>query len=280
MVHAAIINSASRPRPLFLSNDRLCRSRRGVAEAVLESSRTTYRPVRPSSPVYTSGVPIPKVPKLTEASEYAGQAAVHVACTQLGSRYTTTQARRVVAEWVDLLSGERTAISDLQFLTRTPKRLFSALSGQTQLRRLVVKWGDYDDLAPLEDLQELECLELGGASAVTQVGPLATLDKLKTLAIEGFRRIDDTTPLGHLVNLTDLELGGDWISPRNAHVSSIAFLRELNKLEKVLLHTLFVDDRDYSALLSLPRLSWVRVMATKGMEPSFDRLKRALPWVS
>lgn len=86
--------------------------------------------------------------------------------------------------------------------------------------------------------------------------------------------------LGHLVNLTDLELGGDWISPRNAHVSSIAFLRELNKLEKVLLHTLFVDDRDYSALLSLPRLSWVRVMATKGMEPSFDHLKRALPWVS
>lgn len=225
-------------------------------------------------------MPIPEVPRLKEASEYAGQAAIHVACTQLGNAYTPTQARRVVAEWVDMLSGERTAISDLQFLTRTPKRLFNALSGQTQLRRLVVKWGDYDDLASLQGLQELECLELRGASAVTRVGPLATLDKLKKLAVEGFRRIDDTTPLGHLIKLTDLELGGDWMSPRNAHVSSIRFLRELNQLEKVLLHTIVVEDRDYSALLSMPSLSWVRVMATKGMEPSIDHLKRTLPWVS
>lgn len=225
-------------------------------------------------------MPIPKVPKLTEASEYAGQAAIHVACTQLGSSYTPTQARRAVAEWVDLLSGEPTAITDLQFLTRTPKRLFNALSGQTQLRRLVVKWGDYDDLTPLEGLQELRLLELGGASAVSQVGPLAALDKLRTLVLEGFRRIDDTMPLGHLVKLTDLELGGDWMSPRNAHVSSIGFLRELNQLEKVLLHTIVVEDRDYSPLLSLSRLKWVRAMATKGMEPSIDHLKRTLPWVS
>lgn len=166
-------------------------------------------------------------PVLTEASEYAGQSTVQVACTQLDSGYTPAQARRVVAEWAELLSGEQTVIRDLQFVTRTPKRLFAALSGQVQLRRLVVKWGDYDDLSSLQGLRGLECLELRGASAVTDVGPLAALDQLKALAVEGFHRLDDLTPLGQLNQLTDLELGGNWMAPRNAHIGSIVFLRDL-----------------------------------------------------
>ena len=220
------------------------------------------------------------VPVLTEASEYAGQSAVQVACTQLDSGYTPAQARRVVAEWAELLSGEQTAIRDLQFVTRTPKRLFAALSGQVQLRRLVVKWGDYDDLSSLQGLGGLECLELRGASAVTDISPLTALDQLKALAVEGFRRLDDPTPLGQLNQLTDLELGGNWMAPRNAHIGSIVFLRDLTKLEKLLLHTIVVGDRDYSALLSMPSLSWVRVMETRGMQPSIDHLKRTLPWAS
>jgi hypothetical protein len=68
------------------------------------------------------------------------------------------------------------------------------------------------------------------------------------------------------------------MSPRVAHIDSIAFLRQMPRVEDVLLHTIIVDDHDYSPLLSLPALKAVRVMKTRGMSPSFEELQAALPW--
>lgn len=106
----------------------------------------------------------------------------------------THQARKAVDAWVDLLAEDPTAITDLQFLSRTPKRL-AALSGQPQLRRLVVKWGDYEDLSALQSMTELRHLELRGASAVSNLRPLAGLTRLNRLAVEGFAQIDDSSPM-------------------------------------------------------------------------------------
>lgn len=58
----------------------------------------------------------------------------------------------------------------------------------------------------------------------------------------------------------------------------MAFLAQMPQLRHLLLHSLVVDDLDYSSLLSLPNLRSVRVMATRGMKPSFDRLVELLPW--
>jgi hypothetical protein len=179
---------------------------------------------------------------------------------------------------MDFFGSGPSGIRDLEFTSRTPKRLFESLRAQTQLRRLAVKWGDYDDLSPLAGLAELCELSLRGASCVTSVEPLGGLGTLQRLAIESLRRAHDLSALGRLTSLTDLELGGNWMSPRNAHVNSIGFLRDLTALENVLLHTIIVDDLDYSPLLSLPRLRSVRVMKTRGMKPSHEDLKSALPW--
>lgn len=217
------------------------------------------------------------VPMLTEVSEYKGQRAIAVSCTQLGTEFTSSRARRVVEEWIELLSS-RTPLTDLEFTTRTPKRLFAALAGQPQLTRLVVKWGDYADLSPLRSMSGLRHLELRGASAVTDVGPVAELHNLRLLALEGFRTIEDPSPLATVHRLTDLEIGGAWMSPRNGHIATIGFLRELQDLEKVLLHTVVVDDLDYSPLLDLPKLRSVRAMKVRGMRPKHDELRRRLPW--
>jgi len=163
---------------------------------------------------------------LTEASEYTGEKAIAVACTQLEAGFTSSRARGVVDGWIELLSS-RTPLTDLHFTTRTPKRLFAALTGQPQLTRLVVKWGDYADLSPLSSMTGLRHVELRGASAVTNVGPLAALHALKLLALEGFRTIEDPAPLANLHRLADLEVGGAWITPRNGHIATIGFLREL-----------------------------------------------------
>ncbi len=214
---------------------------------------------------------------ITTVDEYAGQPAVRVEATQLEGRFSARQASRIVEEWCDFLSAGPTAILDLSFVSRTPKRLFAALRGQTQLRTLRVKWGDYDDLSPLTALRDLTGLRLGGASSVTSLAPLAELPQLRGLAVESLRRAHDLSPLAALTELRSLELGGDWTSPRNAHVDSIAPLGRLTHLELLELHTIIVDDLDYSPLLALTRLQRARVKAVRGMRPTYDELCAALP---
>ena len=141
------------------------------------------------------------VPMLTEVSEYTGQRAIAVSCTSSGP------GSRPAGLGVSLMSGSkllssRTPLTELRFTTRTPKRLFAALAGQPQLTRLVVKWGDYADLSPLGSMPGLRHLELRGASAVTDVGPLAALHDLRLLALEGFSHdrgpvaVSELAPLG------------------------------------------------------------------------------------
>jgi hypothetical protein len=222
----------------------------------------------------------PVARRVTTVSEYNGETSVAVAATQLGSAFARTHAAQVVREWVGFLSAGPTPITDLRFLTRTPKRLFDALAGQTQLQRLLVKWGDYDDLGALVGMKDLRALRLGGASKVADIAPLCSLAKLTSLEIESLKHVHDLCALGSLPNLRQLELGGDWMKPRNAHIDSIAWLPELRNLEHLLLHTLVVDNLDYAPLLQLPRLQAVRVMNVRGMRPSLTELQERLPWAA
>ena len=215
---------------------------------------------------------------LTEVTEYQGEASIRVSATQLGTRYSASAARRIVDEWVDFLAVGPSPIRELAFTSRTPRRLFEALAGQPQLRSLTVKWGDYSDLSPLTGMVELQQLALRGASGVHDLTPISVLTRLETLAVEGFRDIRDLSQLRKLQHLTSLELGGDWMTPRSAHVASIDVLRHLPGLQRLLLLTLIVDDKDYSPLLALPNLNAVRFKKVRGMRPPFEELRSRLPW--
>lgn len=221
---------------------------------------------------------MPARPILVEAAEYRGQGDVAVAATQLGLEYSEARKRKVVDEWVAFFSAGPTPLRRLYLASRTPKRLFESLAGQTQLERLAVKWGDYDDLSALAGLTRLEHLSLGGATAVHDLTPLAALTGLERLNIESIKRVQDLSPLTALTSVTHLEVGGDWISPRRAHVDSIGFLRRMPQLKELVLHTIIVDDLDYTPLLDLPALRGVRVMKARGMRPTYDELKERLPW--
>lgn len=216
-------------------------------------------------------------PPLTRVDEYDGGSVVRVSATQLGTSYSAREARKIVDQWCQFFDSGPTPVTDLAFTTRTPKRLFESLRGQTQLRCLAVKWGDYDDLGPLTGMHELTDLWLGGASSVRTLTPLAEMPQLRELAIESLRHVHDLSPLGGLTQLRVLELGGDWMTPRFVHVDSIEFLRRLPDLERLVLHTMVIDDLDYSPLLGLSRLREARVMPTRGMRPSHDELCAALP---
>lgn len=217
-------------------------------------------------------------PKVVEVREYGGEACVTLAATQLGSKYSDSRKRQIVDEWVEFFAAGPTPIRSLQFITRTPKRLFAALSQQTQLTSLGVKWGDYDDLGVLGAMSQLVALRLRGASGVRDFRPLGALPNVQALQVEGLRGLIDASPVGEMRSVTDLELGGDWMTPRNVRITSLAFLARMPQLQRLLLHTLIVDDLDYRPLLSLPDLKTVRVMATRGMTPTIEELVTGLPW--
>jgi len=222
---------------------------------------------------------MPALPsRITRVEDYQGQSAVVIWATQLPSEYSAGQARKIVQEWCDFFASGPTPIEGLEFVSRTPKRLFESLSGQTQLVELKVKWGDYSDLRAIAGAQGLQDLSLHGASKVTDLGPLAELPNLESLSVEGFVRIEDPSPLGHLSRLRTLELGGNWMSPRIGHLPNIDFLSELPGLERLLLHTVIIDSKDYSPALKLERLKSVRIMKVRGMSPSIEDLQAALPW--
>jgi len=219
-----------------------------------------------------------ELPLVTEVAEYAGQPSILISATQLGLGYSQTAARRIVSEWMDFFASGPSPIRELEFTSRTPKRLFETLAAQTQLERLEVKWGDYDDLAPLSDMTRLRELVLKGASSVTSVAPLQRLNAVGFLQLEGLKSVSGLAPIAEMLAVTNLDLGGDWMSPRIAHVDSIVFLERMPQVTDLLLHSIIVDDRDYSPLLRMPNLERVRVMKTRGMRPSFDELVSSLPW--
>jgi hypothetical protein len=196
--------------------------------------------------------------------------------TQLGSAYSRADATRIVSEWCRFFS-KPSPILELHFTSRTPKRLFEALTAQSQLRRLGVKWGDYKDLQALVSMDDLIDLTLGGASGVRSLEPLARLRRVERLHIESLRHVRDLSPLSHLTSVTDLEVGGDWRSPRIAHVNSIAFLADMPQLRNLVIHSIIVDSLDYSPLLRLPHLKTLRVMKARGMTPRWEELAESIP---
>lgn len=180
-------------------------------------------------------------------------------------------------QWCKFFAAGPCAITDLAFASRTPKRMFASLRGQTQLRSLAVKWGDYEDLGTLTGMHELKELSLGGASSVRTLGAIGEMPQLRQLAVESLRHVRDLSPLGTLTRLRVLEVGGDWKAPRIVHVDSVAFVRNLPRLERLVLHTMIVDDLDYSPLLELDHLKELRVMPARGMRPSHEELCAAIP---
>ncbi|SHG23405.1 hypothetical protein SAMN05444351_1901 [Geodermatophilus nigrescens] len=219
-----------------------------------------------------------KPDQITRLDEYQGEAQVVVAATQLGTEYSQSQARRIVDEWAEFFSSGPSPIRALRFVSRTPRRLFEALRGQTQLEALAVKWGDFADLTPVAGMAHLRKLQLSGASSVGNLQPLAGLHRVEDLLIEGLRRVRDLSPIGDMRGVRDLELGGDWMTPRIVHVESFSFLRQMPQLRSLLLHSIAADDLDYGPVLELPNLTSVRVMEVRGMRPSIDVLKARTPW--
>ncbi len=221
-----------------------------------------------------------QLPKsFTEVSEYDGSARITITPTQLyadafGRPIPRSRTKKIVDEWCDFLASSQTSIRYLDIESRAPKRLVSALAGQTQLRGLRIKWGDYDDVSALAVMPELWIAELSGASALTDLRPLGSAQALRVLRLAHTQGTPDFLPLADLGNLEELEIAV--AASASAGIPSISFLRELTALRHLNLGGRVLDN-DFSSLLSRVDLETLGLFKQKGMTPSFEELVRAMP---
>jgi hypothetical protein len=215
-----------------------------------------------------------------EAGDYDGSARIHISPTQLysdsfGRPLPRSRLRRIVDEWCDLFSGAPTPIQYLSVDSRAPKRLIAALHGQTQLRGLWVKWGDYDDISALARMPHLWSAELHGATGLTDLAPLASAHSLRVLRIDDSRRVADYSPLRDLAGLEEFGIGSGFNSP-TLWIPTIAFLGSMRGLRSLDLGVR-VSDEDYSPLLQLARLDSLRLVKQRGMRPTYEELAAQIP---
>jgi hypothetical protein len=214
---------------------------------------------------------------LQRPEDYAGQTTVSIAASQIPG-LTAHQQAKLLDSWCEFFDSGVTDIWDLTFEMRMPKRIFNALATQTQLRRLAVSWGVFDDLRPLEGMRNLVELELDSATSLTTLEPLRNLESLETLELGGAWRVHDYSPVGSLTRLRQLRLGGG--SDKRQHVDSLRFLPNLRRLRQLTL-SLIPDGLDYTPVLEMvwveDILIWNLESHRKRMTPSMADLEWALP---
>lgn len=214
---------------------------------------------------------LPRV--VTDVADYTGEERIVLAPTQLsfdefGRDIPASRRKRIVDEWCDFLASAPTPIRSLRIASRAPKRLITALSGQTQLRELWVKWGDYDDLGAIASMPDLWSLTLGGATALEDVAPLASAPALRELHLGDCRRLTEVAPLAGLRAVESFAI-------HTRSIPTISFLRGMPRLRSLVLGA-GVADEDYSPLLGrdLRRL-WIRKQ--RRMHPSLAELTEHYP---
>jgi hypothetical protein len=206
---------------------------------------------------------------LRSPDEYNGETVVAIEATQLD--VAPAVASRIVREWCSFFAAGPSPILDLEFVSRTPRRLFASLEGQPQLRRLALKWGDYEDLTALTSMVNLAHLRLGGASSVIDLTPLVALP-LRDLELDGPKRVSDYSPLGDLPALERLAITEPEWGPR-LHTSTIGWLQGLEELRELVLAPI-VDDHDYSPILALKNAERIYVSRHPAMRPDWEELLR------
>lgn len=209
-----------------------------------------------------------------ELSEYDGSARATIAPTQLsydsfGREIPRSRRTKIVDEWCEFFASAASPIRYLTIASRAPKRLVSSLAAQTQLRGIRIKWGDYDDISPFGAMQNLWTADFDGATAVTNIEPLASAGALRILRLGDARRLRDYTPLARLRAIEQLTLVG-------GQVPSIGFVREMTTLRQLDLATKVLDG-DFSPLLARTDLERLRVHEQRGMSPSYEQLVARIP---
>ena len=216
---------------------------------------------------------------IVEVSEYNGENALTINCTQLGNSFTpqyktAKEKKSILHQWCDFLYDNTTAFTELTFCTRIPQELFDAVCAQQNLRKLYIKWGVYPDISKIANLKKLEYLHLGSGASVGSIKPISKLKNLVALSVENFQKIDDYSPLVNLKNLESLSIEGDCFGPKYIHIKSLNFLNNMKQLRFFSFLTGIVKSKDYTPILSLENVEHLTLRPSKELKNLYSEIIR------
>lgn len=164
-------------------------------------------------------------------AEYDGCEQCCISCTQLQGRYSESQRRRILKDWIHFLKNNPTSFRALHFNSHVPQALFDAACCQENLTELRLKCGNYSDLTGLSKLKHLQYLYLGSCSSVQDLTPITQCQELVVLYIENFKRITNYSALQKLNRLEQLVISGPILA--DAPVADIDFIQFMPNLASV-----------------------------------------------
>lgn len=185
----------------------------------------------------------PGKPIITTVTEYDGSGEACIACTQLAGRYSDSEGRKILREWIAFLCENPDEFYALHFNSRVPQGLFDAACCQHDLVELRCKWGGYRDLSSLRNLSKLRYLYLGSCPGITALAPIPELRELIVVYLENFQGVSDYSPLSGLTRLEQLVLSGPDLGILT--VNDLDFLWDMPSLGSVWFPNIALR-RDYS----------------------------------
>lgn len=212
------------------------------------------------------------IKKVVELSEYNGENALTINCTQLDDNYKPKDKKRIVNEWIDFLTNNPDTFSELRFGTRMSQELFNAVCQQKNLKKLHIKWGVYPDISKISNLTHLQHLRLGSGVSIESIEPISKLENLLALSVENYQKVDDYSLFSNLKKLESLSIEGDFASPRILNIKSLDFLKEMPQLRFLRLLTTRVKSKDYTPVLELKNLEHLTLNSTKEVKELYDDL--------
>lgn len=165
----------------------------------------------------------PPAKSIHTVAEYDGSEQCCISCTQLQGRYTDSEGKRILEDWIYFLKDNPAAFRALHFNSHVPQALFDAICCQENLTELRLKRGNYSNLTGLTNLKHLQYLYLGSCPGVKDLTPITQCQELVVLYIENFKQITDYSILQKLNRLEQLVISGPILA--DVPVADVDFVR-------------------------------------------------------
>lgn len=208
-------------------------------------------------------------------TEYDGGDRLALACTQ--TELTAKKQRELICEWCELLPRLR-KVRILWFQSKVTQELFDSACAMKDLEGLYIKWSDIKNLEPIKGLTNLTHLHIGGAPSAEPIEALCHLQNLVDLELNKVSSASDITFLERMPQLQSLELAGDKNSIKPLRIESIAPLRSLVNLKKLVISTATITDESLEPIGYLPCLKYLLISNRFKME-ELAKLAGKLPSV-
>ena len=151
---------------------------------------------------------------------------------------------------------------------------FDVLTRMKNLKGLNIKWSSIKSLEGIEKLENIEHLNLGLSTSITDLKPIPRLKSLITLESENLKKVKNWDLIGELPNLEGLGISGGMY--QTLKLNSIIFLKDLTKLKYLFLINTSINDSSLSPIENLKNLQCIR-LSNRWKDEQLKNLRLNLP---